>query len=478
MQTATDVVQLSLVLPEELSAPPGVLKKARQAWKRAWEKLKRPVQTAVSTARDVLRAIYRHLGGKLHCWPSQATLAEELGLSTRTVGRQLKQLEEAGWIKRDKRKDPRWGQLSDYIHIQVPERLREKLGQVALFLGPPPRQDVGGPLTKSPTNNLSQEASEHSSSAACAREAGPRQSQPAAAPKPAKRAAARQEGKEPVLGYVRDLLALWRELVPPLRERYGRHWKGVGAPCASWLSAFAPAHLEEAFARLLVRIQSGRCSSSPRGLYKALVLAVGQDVEEPQRHSADRLRAMIHKPLERGEAQDHAGQGADVGVVALPARPASSAPASPARPARSVEPAPPPPAPEKREPGRQASQKCAAPDRVERSGSAGSGQAGQRAASSLSSGTVPSGRAPQTRRLTGAQVFAREEEYFKRARQVMRGLGPAQWEEACRALLDVCAQGLCSKDAAARAMSAMWSWEHSVCLGLLLEKARSMGVRP
>lgn len=74
-------------------------------------------------------------------------------------------------------------------------------------------------------------------------------------------------------------------------------------------------------------------------------------------------------------------------------------------------------------------------------------------------------------------MFAREEEYFKRARQVMRGLGPAQWEEACRALLDVCTQGLCSKDAAARAMSAMWSWDHSVCLGLLLEKARSMGVR-
>jgi hypothetical protein len=435
MQTATDVVQLSLVLPEELSAPPGVLKKARQAWKRAWE----AARNLAATGRVLLQAIYRRLGNDLFCWPSQATLAADAGISERSVRRWLPRLEQAGWITRSKRITQR-GQITDMIQITAPEQgvfSRSQGGQV----GHP------SPANLAAEKGSKEKASEHSSSAACAREAGLK--------KPRRDgAAARQEGKEPVVGYVRDLLTLWRELVPSLRQRYGRHWKGVGAPCASWLSGFAPAHLEEAFARLLVRIQSGRCSSSPRGLYKVLVLAVGQDVEGPQRHSADRLRAMIRKPLERSEAQRQAhreqGRGADVEVVALPGRPA-----------RSERSASPPSAPGEREPGRQARQMCAAAGDVEPSGSAGSG---------LAVASLSSGESPRTRRLTGAHVFAREEEYFRRARQVTQGLGPTQWEEACQVLLDVCAQGLCSRDAAARAMSAMWSWDRSVCLGLLLEK--------
>ena len=56
---------------------------------------------------------------KRECWPSTITISKDLGLSRRTIFRALKDLENAGLIKRIPRRRKTGGRTSSIIRLEV-----------------------------------------------------------------------------------------------------------------------------------------------------------------------------------------------------------------------------------------------------------------------------------------------------------------------------------------------------------------------
>jgi DNA-binding transcriptional ArsR family regulator len=76
------------------------------------------------TPRTVLRALAARTDQSGVCWPSQALLADDTGLSRSTINRALAYLEEVGLIARIKRSSQsRGGRTSDLISVNLDDRL-------------------------------------------------------------------------------------------------------------------------------------------------------------------------------------------------------------------------------------------------------------------------------------------------------------------------------------------------------------------
>lgn len=67
----------------------------------------------------------------MNCFPSVKRIAEDCGISTRTVQRALKELEEGGFIKKESRFHKKGGQRSNYYYLQKP---KVKIDKVDLFI--------------------------------------------------------------------------------------------------------------------------------------------------------------------------------------------------------------------------------------------------------------------------------------------------------------------------------------------------------
>jgi hypothetical protein len=258
----------------EATCPHG-RRATRRAWKAAWSQ----AASLSPCHRAVLEAIYGHLGERLHCWPSQASLAQQAGVSERTIRRRLHDLEAMGWIERREQMSAR-GRLTDTYAILLPDGC-----PVDGASSPEPTgQSVRGcPANLSGEKGSEEKASEQSSSAAAGAAAVQGSlSKPSKAPSPqppAKAPSPLIPPTTPPLPHVAQLLSRWEELVqtPP--------------PDVTWLSHHSGAELETALALLLVRRRSGPVRS-PRGLYLRLLAAVHAGERETRRYSAPALRAI------------------------------------------------------------------------------------------------------------------------------------------------------------------------------------------
>lgn len=86
------------------------------------------VYAACLTKRATLVIFYliNRANQELICFPSVGTIARECNMSTRTVQRALKDLEEAGFLERESRFHERGGQRSNMFYIKIMDTFGEK----------------------------------------------------------------------------------------------------------------------------------------------------------------------------------------------------------------------------------------------------------------------------------------------------------------------------------------------------------------
>lgn len=329
----------------------ALLRQARRDWNKAWRyQVMPPVQ------KQLLEAIYLRLGDELHTIASQERLGQDIGRSARTVGRHLPALVKAGWLVRQERVT-RSGRLSDKLQIAIdgdtsffyarprqnvvappPDCQGEKdlsgkaseqssSAAYAREDGPqatggdlPTSQqaaaqetaqgqmgDRGKPQSGAPSGSQGEAQGTAQSKAQDSRQGrqgdqpgrrrDPQQEEPRRPrPRVTKQGARQARGKRrkaPVLGYVRDLLALWKELV--LQE--GRP---APAPDPMRMGDYRADELETAFSTLLERMHDG-VVLTPKGLFMHLVKVTHLGEVQPRRYDAASLRRIA-----AGQPRHHA----------------------------------------------------------------------------------------------------------------------------------------------------------------------------
>ncbi len=225
------------------------LRKFRKAWNKAWRRLK----GLKPAARAILDALFLRLGNDLFCRPSQATIAEDAGLSERTVQRWLPILEKQGWIRREERICKR-GRLTDRYHIRTPDCpdiTTIKVDQE------PTRQNSGGcPDKMAERKGTSGKPKETSSLAA--------------------RTAA---SARPLPEHLIEFTDLWRELL-------GK----APMPDMAWLDTYSPRVTQTAFAVLIERKAGGQIRYSAKGLFRKLIADVHGGGVQLRAYTPNQLR--------------------------------------------------------------------------------------------------------------------------------------------------------------------------------------------
>lgn len=237
------------------------LRALRRAWNRAWRRLK----SLKPAARAILDALFLRLGNDIFCRPSQSTIAQDSGLSERTVQRWLPILEQQGWIRREERVCAR-GRLTDRYHIRTPDH--PDITTLKVDQEPTRQNGRGCPDKMAQGKGTIEKATETSSVAAGA--AAPGQS------KKEKRSGQARLPTPPE--HIAQFKSLWRELV------------GQGPqPDPKWLDTYSPREVQTALAVLLTRMGTSQVRS-PLGLYKRLLVATHAGEREPRPYSTDQLR--------------------------------------------------------------------------------------------------------------------------------------------------------------------------------------------
>lgn len=103
-----------------------------------------------ATAKNVLLALAEHANPDGKCWPSWKRVAAMVGCSRATVARAIRDLEEAGLIRRVAQYHDRGGQTSSVYTLMMGEGL-PRLAMTAKAVHPPSQHDTETPrLTKRP----------------------------------------------------------------------------------------------------------------------------------------------------------------------------------------------------------------------------------------------------------------------------------------------------------------------------------------
>ncbi len=245
-------------------------RKIRRAWCQAWNAIR-----LHPTARAILTALYKRLGDDLFCRPGQARIAQDAGISERTVRRWLPRLERDRWIWRQERVCKR-GRLPDLYDIRTPECA--DITTLKPVYEPTGQNGQGCPDKLAGGKGSIGKALETSSKAA---------SWPglAARERSTQDKAIQDALVQDVPVHLAQFAKSWRELVGKTPQ-----------PSAAWLDTYSPREVQTALAVLLVRLRTGEVKS-PKGLFKHLLEATHAGEREPRAYSPDELRRIAQGQL-------------------------------------------------------------------------------------------------------------------------------------------------------------------------------------